>query len=123
MQIVDELLPDGKPNDEYRRILAAQRKWLLENGTAEAHAKNLVEHIGAVAERPEFENTLTWAAYVSKSLQFHAYAGKEAFLFKTMLFKKRHPRLERVYRSIVSSTPAIRKFISARLLHERPAAG
>jgi hypothetical protein len=120
MQIVKALLPNGKPNDQYRQVLNAQRSWLLENGTAEAHARNLVGHIREFVQPLHSERPLGADERVGKLIQLYTNTAKEALLFNAMLFKKKHPLMERIYRHALVSTPAIRRFVSSRLLHEKP---
>jgi hypothetical protein len=43
--LMSKLVVDNKPTEEYKDMLATQRSWLLEFGTCEARAKNLVEKI------------------------------------------------------------------------------
>lgn len=44
-ELMGRLLINGKPTEEYKDMLAAQRNWLFNFGTCEARAKNLVEKI------------------------------------------------------------------------------
>jgi hypothetical protein len=43
--IIQKLLPDGNPTEEYKNTLFAQRKWLLENATEEKIGKYIISTI------------------------------------------------------------------------------
>ena len=43
--IIQKLLPDGKPTEEYKNTLFAQRKWLLENATEEKIGEYIISTI------------------------------------------------------------------------------
>lgn len=44
-KIITELLPNGKPSDEYINILNLQRKWLLQNATEESLGNYMVKKL------------------------------------------------------------------------------
>lgn len=41
--LIDKLLPDGKPSIQYYNLVLAQRKWLLQNGTTVVRAIEIVK--------------------------------------------------------------------------------
>ena len=41
--LINKLLPDGKPSIQYYNLVLAQRKWLLQNGTTVARAIDIVK--------------------------------------------------------------------------------
>jgi hypothetical protein len=120
MEKASRLVVNGQPTEEYRRILQAQRDWLLANATATARAKQLVGQIevyfaGKPAE-PMPRLHLKWL----RRLRIHGFLFKENFMMWAITFVKQNRLVDWFYYRVVRKVPYVGLFVSRVLLREKP---
>jgi hypothetical protein len=114
------LLTEGKPNDEYRRVLAAQREWLLANATCRMRASYLIRQAGEYfAGRPAAPMPQV-PLRALKRLGLSFFFFSEYAKLRAITFVKQHGFVDFFYYKIFKKIPGVGRFVSSVLMNERP---
>jgi len=120
MEKANRLVVNGQPTEEYRRILQAQRDWLLANATATARAKQLAGQIeNYFAGKPAEPMPKLYFKWLRR-WRIHFFLFKESAMLRAITFVKQNRQVDWFYYNIFRKIPGMGKFISRVLLREKP---
>ncbi|HEV2694090.1 MAG TPA: hypothetical protein VG347_14435 [Verrucomicrobiae bacterium] len=123
MEKANRLVVDGKPTEEYRRILQKQREWLLSYGTATAHAREFMSQV----EEYFKDKPATTMPKVSfrwfRRCRIRLFWFKEEMLVRGITFVKQNKAVDWFYYRVFRKIPGMGAFISYRVLGEKPYEG
>ncbi|MDR3458560.1 MAG: hypothetical protein P4N60_14005 [Verrucomicrobiae bacterium] len=115
----NRLVVNGRPTEEYRRILQAQRDWLLANATATARARQLMgqieEYFAGKPAEPMPRPACPWL----RRCRNHAFLFKETCLLRAITFVKQNRLVDWAYYQVIRKIPGVPRFISRVLLREK----
>jgi hypothetical protein len=119
MAIANRLVVNGRPTEEYRRILQAQREWLLANATCTARARQVMAQAEAYfAGKPlEAMPAVNFAGW--RRLRIRLFVFKEDLMLRAITFVKQNRAVEKVYYNVFRKIPGVGLFISRVLLREK----
>jgi len=112
-RVVNRLLPNGKPAQEYTDILTAQRRWLIENATCEARARHLITDIeGYYREHPPTVQPMRWRR--ARLAKMRLLAAIDRPMYRATVWGRQNRAIYGIYSKInrhINVYDFIRKFI------------
>ena len=120
MEKTGRLLSNGRPNEEYVRVLQAQRRWLLENATCTARARQLMAQVEQYFAGKPAETMPAVRFKTARRAAIRLFLLKENAMLRAITFVKQNPLADWFYYKVFKKIPGVGFFISRVLMNERP---
>jgi hypothetical protein len=106
------LWEEGKPNDEYVRILQAQREWLLKNATCTARARQLMLDIQSYFEGKPFDPMPVLRFKKIRLAGVYLFLLKESLYMWGLTLASTNPLVNWLYYRLFGRIPGAKLFVT-----------